>query len=50
MEIGYEVFESLSTGMGLRAKEFVPKNKLIWRFIEGVNVKLVCAYPFRLTY
>ena len=36
-QVGYEVREC-EYGLGLFAKEFIPKGKLIWKYMKGVNV------------
>jgi SET domain-containing protein len=27
-------------GLGLFAKEFIPKNSIVWKFIEGIDIKI----------
>ena len=37
--VDYEVKESPGMGLGLFTKEFIPKNKLIWKYAPGCNVR-----------
>ncbi|CAM9484374.1 unnamed protein product, partial [Ectocarpus fasciculatus] len=39
-QIEYELIESPGRGLGIFTKEFIPQNKLIWKFQKGANIRL----------